>query len=164
MPRVFIAAGSNISPRTNLALAIREMRLAFPTTRVSQAYQNSAVGFDGPDFINLVAGFQTELSLHEVLTELHRIEALCGRSRDAPKWQPRSMDLDMLLYGDLVCNEPALTLPRPDLIKRAYMLGPMAEIAGEIVHPTLHLTMRELWMHFDRDAHPMRAVSIAENV
>ena len=53
----------------------------------------------------------------------------CGRERQAPKWAPRTMDLDILLFGDTVCAEPGLTLPRPDLLKRPYMLGPAAEIA-----------------------------------
>ena len=65
------------------------------------------------------------------------------------------MDLDVLLYGDLVCDEPELKLPRPDLLKRAYMLGPLAELAPQLVHPTAHLTIAELWRRFDQAAHPL---------
>jgi 2-amino-4-hydroxy-6-hydroxymethyldihydropteridine diphosphokinase len=65
------------------------------------------------------------------------------------------MDLDVLLYGDLVCQEPNLKLPRPDLLKRAFMLGPLAVLAPEIVHPTEKLTIGELWRRFDRAAHPL---------
>jgi 2-amino-4-hydroxy-6-hydroxymethyldihydropteridine diphosphokinase len=70
------------------------------------------------------------------------------------------MDLDVLLYGDRVSHEPGLTLPRPDLVRRAYMLGPITELAPELRHPTLGLTMRELWEHFDRDAHPMQEIDL----
>ena len=67
--------------------------------------------------------------MHELVSRLHRIEELCGRPRAAPRWAPRTMDLDVLLYGEMVCDEPQLKLPRPDLLKRAYMLGPLADLA-----------------------------------
>jgi 2-amino-4-hydroxy-6-hydroxymethyldihydropteridine diphosphokinase len=70
------------------------------------------------------------------------------------------MDLDILLFGDAVLGEPGLELPRPDLVRRAYMLGPLAELAPELRHPTLGATMRELWAAFDRDAHPMQPVEL----
>jgi 7,8-dihydro-6-hydroxymethylpterin-pyrophosphokinase len=63
------------------------------------------------------------------------------------------------LYDNVVCSEPTMTLPRPDLLKRPYMLGPMAEIAPEVVHPTAGLTIAELWQRFDRDAHPMERIA-----
>ncbi|MGH8326260.1 MAG: 2-amino-4-hydroxy-6-hydroxymethyldihydropteridine diphosphokinase, partial [Steroidobacteraceae bacterium] len=94
----------------------------------------------------------------EVLARLQAIEALCGRARDAPRWAPRSMDLDVLLYGDLVCQQPHLKLPRPDLLKRAYMLGPLAALAPELVHPTEKQTIGELWQRFDRTAHALLKV------
>ncbi len=99
-------------------------------------YRNRAVGFEGADFINFVVGFSTVLPINEVLEHLHAIEALCGRPRNAPRWAPRTMDLDVLLYGDIVCDEPTMKLPRPDLLKRAFMLGPLAALAPELVHPT----------------------------
>ena len=126
--RVYVAAGSNVDAERNLALAARELRRTFGVVRFSPAYRNVAVGFEGPDFINWVAGFETTRPVRAVIDELQRIEGLCGRTRDAPKWAPRSMDLDILLFGALQCDEPGLVLPRPDLLKRPYMLGPMAEI------------------------------------
>ncbi|MFO1456873.1 MAG: 2-amino-4-hydroxy-6-hydroxymethyldihydropteridine diphosphokinase [Steroidobacteraceae bacterium] len=156
---VYVAAGSNVDPERNLALAARELARSFGAVRFSPAYRNVAVGFDGPDFINWVAGFDTTRGLREVVAELQRIEGLCGRTRDAPKWAPRSMDLDILLYGDLRSDEPGLVLPRPDLVKRPYMLGPMADIAPQLRHPTLGLTIGELWARFDRSAHPMQRVA-----
>ena len=111
--------------------------------------------YQGENFINLVAGFATELPVGEVLARLRAIEALCGRPREAPRWAPRSMDLDVLLYGDLICQEPHLKLPRPDLLKRAYMLGPLAALAPDVVHPIERQTIRELWQRFDRAAHPL---------
>jgi 2-amino-4-hydroxy-6-hydroxymethyldihydropteridine diphosphokinase len=161
---VFVAAGSNVEAPRNLPLALNELEREFGATTVSNAYRNTAVGFDGPDFINLVAGFRTALGVREVMERLHRIEAYCGRLRSEPKWASRSMDLDILLYDDLVCDEPGLTLPRPDLLRRAYMLGPLAEIAPELRHPTGNKTIRELWSEFDRAAHPLHRVELTRGI
>jgi 2-amino-4-hydroxy-6-hydroxymethyldihydropteridine diphosphokinase len=155
MTQVFVAAGSNIDPERNLARAIAELRRQFPDLRLSPAYRNRAAGFEGDDFVNLVAGFNTDLPVSEVLARLHRIEVACGRPRDAPKWAPRTMDLDVLLYGDLVCDTPELRLPRPDLLKRPFMLGPLADLAPEVVHPTAGRTIAELWQDMDRASHPL---------
>ena len=161
MPTVYVGAGSNVAPERNLARAVSELAREFPGARFSPWYRNRAVGFEGEDFINLVAAFDTNLPLHGVLAKLHAIEAHCGRERHAPRWAPRSMDLDVLLYGDLVCDELGLKLPRPDLLKRAYMLGPLAALAPEIVHPIEQLTIGELWRRFDRAAHPLEPVPAA---
>jgi len=162
MPEVFVAAGSNVTPRANLSRALRLMRQAWPDLRVSPAYANKAFGFEGEDFINLVAGFTTDEPLAVVLGRLHAIEAACGRPRGAPKWAPRSMDLDVLLYGDTVGEFPGATLPRPDLLKRAYMLGPLADIAPDLVHPTVRRTVNELWAEFDADGHSLTPVALDE--
>jgi 2-amino-4-hydroxy-6-hydroxymethyldihydropteridine diphosphokinase len=158
MARVFVAAGSNVNAEQNLATASREMEKSFPGLQYSPWYRNKAVGFEGDDFINFVAGFSTELPVHEVVRRLREIEELCGRPRGAPKWAPRSMDLDILLYGELVCEEPGLKLPRPDLLKRPFMLGPLADLVPELEHPTLHVTIGELWRRFDQSSHPMTRV------
>ena len=161
MPAVYVGAGSNVAPEPNMARAVEELRSAFPGARFSPWYRNRAAGFAGEDFINLVTGFDTALPPHAVLAKLHAIETLCGRPRDAPRWAPRSMDLDVLLYGDLVCEEAGLRLPRPDLLKRAYMLGPLAALAPEVVHPTAGVTVGELWRRFDQSSHPLELVAPA---
>ena len=74
------------------------------------------------------------------------------------------MDLDMLLFGDLVRDEPKLKLPRPDLLKRAFMLGPLADLAPDLVHPTSKVTIGELWARFDRAAHPLVKVEAPTNL
>jgi 2-amino-4-hydroxy-6-hydroxymethyldihydropteridine diphosphokinase len=155
VPRTFVAAGSNVDPERNLAKAAAELVRLFPDIEFSPWYRNKAVGFDGADFINFVVAFDTDISVHEVQTQLRAIEALCGRPPGAPKYAPRSMDLDILLYGDLVHDEPGLKLPRPDLLKRPFMLGPTADIAPNLKHPTENATIGELWQRFDRAAHPM---------
>jgi 2-amino-4-hydroxy-6-hydroxymethyldihydropteridine diphosphokinase len=148
MTAVYVAAGSNVEPERYLAMALRALAAAYGPMTLSPAYKNKAVGFEGEDFINLVVGFSTEDSVAEVRQQLQKIEAACDRPPGAPKWAPRTMDLDILLFGDLVSNEPGLVIPRPDLLKRPYMLKPMADIAPDVRHPTLDKTMRELWGSF----------------
>jgi len=165
MAEVYVAAGSNVEPEIYLCRALQVLEEVFGPLVVSPAYRNPAAGFEGADFINLVVGFRTERPVEEVRRELQRIESDCDRPRDAPKWAPRTMDLDILLYGDRVTQprageEPALVLPRPDLVRRAYMLKPLADIAPDLRHPLLRSSMRELWEAFDRDAHPLTAVTI----
>src|SRR4051794_29515185 len=120
MPMVYVAAGSNIEPEKHLRLALEGLRAAFGKLLQSRAYRNKAVGFEGEDFINLVVGFQSDEPLGRVIERLRAIEAVCGRSRVAAKWAPRSMDLDILLYGDLVQTTHEYVLPRPDLLRRPY--------------------------------------------
>jgi len=156
MTRVYVAAGSNVEPERHLARALEELRGVFGKAEVSPWYRNKAAGFVGDDFINFVVGFDTSLGVHEVIARLRAIETACGRPREAPKWAPRTIDLDILLYGELICEEPGLKLPRPDLLKRAYMLGPLADLAPQLRHPTAGATIGELWAAFDRAAHPLR--------
>lgn len=160
MAAVFVAAGSNVEPQQNLRRALDVLHRHFAPLTLSRAYRNAAVGFAGDDFINLVLGFEASLDVDAVVERLHEAEAACGRERGAPKWAPRAMDLDILLYDGIVCDRPGLRLPRPDLVRRPYMLGPMAEVAPHVRHPVLGLTMAELWARFDRDAHTMQAVEL----
>ena len=152
---VYVAAGSNVEPEKYLARALRELAAAYGPLSLSPAYQNQAVGFSGDDFINLVVGFRTEDDVAAVRQQLQKIEAACDRPPDAAKWAPRTMDLDILLFGDLVSDVPGLKIPRPDLIKRPYMLKPIADIAPDVRHPTVGKTMRELWEAFDGSGHSM---------
>ena len=160
MTAVYVAAGSNVEPARNLARACAEITTSWPDARFSRAYSNVAVGFEGPDFINLVVGFTTSQSIDVVLARLREIETLCGRPRNAPKWASRAMDLDILLFGDRIEKTIDYTLPRPDLLKRPYMLGPMAEIAPAVMHPTAGKTIGELWAQFGGGTHVMTPVSI----
>jgi 2-amino-4-hydroxy-6-hydroxymethyldihydropteridine diphosphokinase len=157
MPEVYVAAGSNVAPERHLACATCELRGEFPGARFSNWYRNRPAAGHGADFINLVAGFATELPVHEVHSRLKAIESRCGRAREEPQTPP-PLDLDLLLYGDLVYAQPQLTLPRPELLTRAYMLGPLAELAPQLPHPTAQLTIAELWRRFDKTGHPLERV------
>jgi 2-amino-4-hydroxy-6-hydroxymethyldihydropteridine diphosphokinase len=159
---VLVAAGSNVDPIHNLHVALDVLHRHFAPLRLSRAYSNAAVGFEGDDFVNLVIGFDTELPLHAVVARLHEAEAACGRERLAPKWAPRAMDLDILMYGDQVSDEAGLKVPRPDLLRRPYMLGPAAEIAADVRHPTANQSLGALWRQMQQQtpSHAMRPVDL----
>jgi 2-amino-4-hydroxy-6-hydroxymethyldihydropteridine diphosphokinase len=158
----FISGGSNLNAEVNLRRAARELAKTYPGTRFSHCYRNASVGFDGPDFINFAAAIPVH-GVAGLRAELKRIEALCGRPEQAPRWAPRAMDLDVLLFGDLVGDVDGLRLPRPDLLRWAFMLGPLAEIAPDIVHPTKKQTLAELWRAFDQRAHPLVRIDLDLN-
>jgi 2-amino-4-hydroxy-6-hydroxymethyldihydropteridine diphosphokinase len=162
MVDVYVAAGSNVRPEKYLARAVKLMEEQFKPLRVSPAYRNRAVGFEGADFINLVVGFSTVLPFAGVRERLQQIETACDREPNAPKWAPRSMDLDVLLFGDLICTDPGFIVPRPDLLKRAYMLKPLFDIAPDVMHPSAEKTIAELWAEFDQGAHELVEVALQD--
>ncbi len=160
MPEVFVAAGSNVRPRANLKRAIAALAAGFPGLKASRAWSNAAVGFEGDDFINLVLRFECALPVAALRERLKSIERECGREPGAPKWGPRSLDLDLLLYGDLSGLHAGARLPHPDIATRAWVLGPLAELAPELRHPVSGERIGELWRRFDQRAHPLRATSL----
>ena len=163
MPRVYVAIGGNVEPEHWFPLAARELRRRFPGVYFSACYRNPAWGFAGADFINAVAGFDTELPVDAVLAHCHEIEELCGRRRDDPKWAPRVMDIDLLLYGELVAETAAYRLPRPDLLRRSFMLRPLAEIAGTLHHPLSGREIADHWQELAREPHALERLSLDLN-
>jgi 2-amino-4-hydroxy-6-hydroxymethyldihydropteridine diphosphokinase len=155
--------GSNIEPRKRLTQAARLLTAEFTGIRFSACFQNVAVGFDGADFINAAAGFDTKLTLPALVVVLHHIEEQCGRQRDDAKWAPRAMDLDILLYGELISDSAVARVPRADLLRRAYMLGPMTELAPTLMHPEARRTLAELWSELAPRTPPLSRVTIDLN-
>lgn len=155
MVEVFVAAGSNITPRRHLAAGLRALAGRFGVLRLSPVYRNSPVGFDGEDFLNMVVGFETGAPVTEVAAALAAIEAANGRTRAEEKFAPRTLDLDLLLYGDLVTRAGGLELPRDEITRYAFVLKPLADLAGERPHPVLGRSYAALWAEFDGPAHAL---------
>jgi 2-amino-4-hydroxy-6-hydroxymethyldihydropteridine diphosphokinase len=155
MARVYVSVGSNIDRERNVAAALETLRDAFGELEQSRIYETAAVGFEGEPFYNLVVGFDTALAPQAVADALRRIEDAHGRDRSGGKFSSRSLDLDLLLYDDLVLDEPGLTLPRPEILQYAFVLRPLAEIAGDLAHPLTGLSFAVIWDDFDSAAQPM---------
>jgi len=160
MPDAWVAAGSNVRPRDNLRRALATLGAEFPGLQASRAFSNAAVGFQGDDFVNLVMRFPANLPLPALLERLKAVERECGREPGGPKWGPRTLDLDLLLYGGELGRFPGTLLPHPDLTTRAWVLGPLAELAPDLVHPVLGEKFGELWRRFDQGAHPLVPVAL----
>jgi 2-amino-4-hydroxy-6-hydroxymethyldihydropteridine diphosphokinase len=156
----YVAAGSNVRPRASLARALALLGQEFPGLRASRAYSNAAVGFAGDDFINLVVAFPADIPTADLLARLKAIELACGREPGGPKWGPRTLDLDLLLHGDQVGRVAGKTLPHPDLMTRAWVLGPLAELAPSLVHPVARERIDSLWQRFDRASHALTPVTL----
>ena len=144
--RVFVGAGSNIQPRANLTAACVALKERYPDLELSPVYESPAEGFSGPPFLNLVVNFRTDETPEEILKVLAELEALAGRDRSGGKFSSRTLDLDLLLYGDRV--DEALKLPHPDIERYAFVLRPLTDLAPELRHPLAAATLRELWRAF----------------
>lgn len=146
----FVGAGSNIEPHKHLRAAMTELEKRFGALSISSVYRTAAVGFDGEDFLNLVVAFETDRPVDEVIAGLDEVEAQAGRRREGSRFSSRTLDLDLLMYGDRVVDRAGLTLPRDDILEYAFVLAPLAELEPDLVHPTAGATMLELWNRFDR--------------
>lgn len=160
MPEIFIGIGSNVEPEAHVHFALQELEQRFGVLRVSPVYRNAAVGFEGDDFLNLVVGLDTELPVPRLMALLHRLERSCGRHRGEERWGPRTLDLDLLIYGEEVRELPPL--PRPDVLKRAFVLKPLAEIAPDRRHPHNGKTFAELWARFPGKGEQLKRVELPE--
>jgi 2-amino-4-hydroxy-6-hydroxymethyldihydropteridine diphosphokinase len=159
--RVYVAIGGNVEPERWFPVAARELRRRYPGAQFSSCYRNPPYGFEGDDFVNAVAGFETTRSPQAVVADCHEIEQACGRRRDDPKWAPRVMDVDLLLHGDPIVETAAYRLPRPDLLRRCYMLGPLAEIAPGLRHPQTGRTIADHWQELSREPHTLERIALA---
>lgn len=136
----YIGLGSNLgNPAANLHSALAQLAMVSGLTLrgVSRFYASKPMGpQDQPDYVNAVACFTTKLSPHSVLQALFAVERAHGRVRDAGlRWGPRTLDLDLLLYGDVVLHEPDLQVPHPGITERSFVLLPLADLAPNLAFP-----------------------------
>ena len=158
MTRVFAGIGSNVEPERNLQLAVRELAARYGLLRLSPVYRNPAVGFDGPDFLNLVAGFETDETPLQLVSEFERIHDLAGRVRDSEAFSSRPLDIDLLLYGERVATEPPL--PRADVLDYAFVLKPLSDLEPTLCHPVTGKTYAEHWAGFAADTASLTRVPV----
>jgi 2-amino-4-hydroxy-6-hydroxymethyldihydropteridine diphosphokinase len=160
MTVVYLGLGSNIDPEENLRLGIGELRRRYGDLTISNTYQNASVGFDGADFLNLVVGFDSDddpLAIHEHIERIHK---MAGRKRSEDKFSARSLDIDLLLYGDLIDPDPPLRLPRSDILEYDFVLRPLSEIVPDFVHPVTGRTLADHWQECDTGGHPLTLVDV----
>ncbi|VAW86886.1 2-amino-4-hydroxy-6-hydroxymethyldihydropteridinepyrophosphokinase [hydrothermal vent metagenome] len=155
---VHVGVGSNVEREYNIRSGVHALRERFKNVVMSTVYESAAVGFDGDPFYNLVVRFETELGIDALSVALRQIEDTHQRDRTLSNFGPRTLDIDLLLYDDVVLHQGKLQLPRDEIEKNAFVLRPLAELSGEIVHPLRDESLSAMWQQFDQARQPLTAV------
>ena len=174
MALVALGLGSNREPRRHLAAGLQALEARYGQLQLSDVFESEPVGFRGPDFLNLVATLETSETLEELFHFVKQLEASHGRLRDAPRFSDRSLDIDILLFGDLCGRYEVggkygesyreeqgeaygeVILPRPEVTENAYVLRPLAQLLGARLHPPTGKTYGQLWEGFDPSTQRVR--------
>lgn len=152
MTSVYLSLGSNIDRHKYISAGLNALADLFGALRISSVYESKSVGFNGSNFFNLVVSLQTELSIANLSDQLKKIENNNGRVRSGPKFSPRTLDIDILTYGNFVGVEAGVALPRAEITQNAFVLLPLAEIASNELHPQLKQSYGELWKAYDKES------------
>ena len=158
MAIIYISLGSNINREQNTRAGVNALKQAFGELNLSSVYESEAVGFAGDAFYNMVIGCEVSTSVHVTNQILRDIEDVNGRDRNGPKFSSRTLDLDLLLYDDLVLDEHGLKLPRSEVLTNAFVLWPLAEIAPKSIHPETGTSFATLWSKFDKTKEHLKPI------
>jgi len=150
MTQVYLSLGSNIDRHRHITAALDALAEAFGRLQISSVFESEAVGFEGSHFFNLVVGIDTDWPIARLSDRLKQIEDDNGRRRQGPKFSSRTLDIDILIYGDFVGEEAGVQVPRDEITKNAFVLWPMAEIAPSEQHPQLQRSYADLWQGYDK--------------
>ena len=160
--RCWISVGSNVQREASIRGAIDDLHHAYGALVISPVYETEAVGFDGDDFYNLVVGIHSGQTVAEIRRTLRAIEEDRGRLRDADRFAPRTLDLDLLTWGDAVGVMDGYELPRDEILKYAFVLAPLADVAPDERHPIDGRSYAQLWMEMKPSAAPLHRVALAD--
>lgn len=150
MALVYVSIGSNIDRYRHITASLSALTGLYGSLILSKVYESESVGFDGDNFLNLVAGFYCDLGVEELSAQLRQIEHDNGRRRGGPKFGPRSLDIDMLTYDNVVGVVGGVELPREEITKNAFVLLPLFDIAPDVDHPVLKQSYAELWGNYEK--------------
>ncbi|MGK7296025.1 MAG: 2-amino-4-hydroxy-6-hydroxymethyldihydropteridine diphosphokinase [Candidatus Wenzhouxiangella sp. M2_3B_020] len=148
---VYLGLGSNVDAERHLSAGVDALRERFGTVECSPVYRSEAVGFSGDDFLNACCRIESDLPPDGLKAWLTALEDAHGRRRDLPKFSDRTLDIDVLLFGDRAGRFGELELPRGEILKYAHVLKPLADLAPDLVHPVTGRTIAEHWSEFEGD-------------
>tara|TARA_B110000014_G_C19678713_1_gene356062 strand:+ start:61 stop:549 length:489 start_codon:yes stop_codon:yes gene_type:complete len=149
MTLVALSLGSNVDAPKNVLDAITALRSKFGVLAISTIYESEAIGFSGDNFLNFVVSAETSYSLKDVFDYLKDLENDMGRNRTKPRYSDRTIDIDILLFGDSTGEECGLDLPRAEILYNAFILRPLAELHPQLKHTVLGVSYKNLWNAFD---------------
>ncbi len=161
MARVYVSIGSNLEPLRYIRAGLADMQQHFGALTLSSVYESEAVGFEGDNFYNLVAGFDTDMEVHAVVRTLRLIENNNERKRTSNRFSARTLDLDMVLYDDLILKDEEVKVPRDEITKYAFVLLPLAEIAPDVKHPLTKQRLADLAQAFDKKGQSLWQVEVS---
>ena len=160
MTQVFLGLGSNFQREKNICAGLAALEKLFGKLIISPIYESESVGFKGSHFYNLVVSANTELTIAQLSEVLKKIENDNGRVRTGPKYSPRTLDIDILTYGNFVGVDTGIELPRAEITQNAFVLLPLSEIAPHEVHPQLQKTYADLWASYDKNSQSLWEINL----
>ncbi|WP_333796144.1 2-amino-4-hydroxy-6-hydroxymethyldihydropteridine diphosphokinase [Rheinheimera sp.] len=149
MAQIYISVGTNHNREHHIRMAVKELQQFFTDLQLSSVYESEAVGFKGDAFYNMVIGANTSLSVADCVAVFKAIEDRHGRVRGGEKFCGRTLDLDLLTYDQVICQQP-VELPRGEITENAFVLWPLAEIAPTVLHPVLTVSYQQLWQQYQK--------------
>ncbi|NAZ92402.1 2-amino-4-hydroxy-6-hydroxymethyldihydropteridine diphosphokinase [Vibrio toranzoniae] len=159
MANVYVSIGSNINREHHVTESLKALHDRFAPLNISNFYDCEPVGFKGDNFLNLVVGFECDLTVAELVKVLHQIESENDRQRQTKTYASRTMDIDILLYGNQVGVIDGVELPRGEITEYAFVLRPLVDIAAQERHPILNTSFQQLWESFDQQSQKTEPIS-----
>jgi 2-amino-4-hydroxy-6-hydroxymethyldihydropteridine diphosphokinase len=164
MTRVYAGLGSNVDKEKNIPAGLNTLASHFSPLAISRVYESEPFGFHGDNFYNLVVGFETDLPALEVIRLFKSIESSLGRTQSGQdttsKIISHTLDIDLLLFGDMVRHNDQIDVPREDIIQYPFVLCPLADLAGDLEHPETGLSIADMWASFDKGRHQLKPVTL----
>lgn len=148
MAEFFLGIGSNKNRHQNINSCLAYLRASFADITVSPIYQSKSFGFEGQDFYNLVVRLTSAFDPWQMKTWLQQLEDLHGRDRRQPRYSDRLIDIDLLLADDLIIDDGVIQIPRREILKRAYVLKPLTDLAPDLILPGHKKRLADVWQAF----------------
>ena len=142
--KIFVGIGSNIDREKNIKSCIAVLKDLYGEIIISPVYETQSMGFDGPNFYNLVSCFETDESIYILKNKLNKIENNHGRHFNETKFSSRTLDIDILYYDDLVLSDDKIQIPRKEICEYDFVLKPLIDLVPEFIHPIHNITHREI--------------------